>query len=264
MCTAFVRNGQDYICGFNMDINEGAFDWKLVMDEEVFAVTFSMKRNISELMPIGGMIPSEYVDFENDVLKVQGVNRNGNFGNQLNNMRFIKAQFEVGENCVPLYYLVDSFIRGKSTLQDIERYVRTKKIVNLPTASIDIPDMAMHSLMSDANGNIIVVEPGNGFSVLSEKYAVMSNFTVMELPEDFTPENFRYYGKDRYDTALSILRNSDDNFSVRDGLALLDAVKQVGEWGTRVSFVYSRNENAVYYTTEHDFANIKKHCFGVK
>lgn len=86
---------------------------------------------------------------------------------------------------MPLYYLVDSFIRGKSMIQDIERYARTKKVVNLPTGSIDVPDMAMHSLMSDSNGNIIVVEPGNGFSVLSEKYTVMSNFSVLELPGDF-------------------------------------------------------------------------------
>ena len=26
MCTAFVKYGKDYICGFNMDINAGAYD----------------------------------------------------------------------------------------------------------------------------------------------------------------------------------------------------------------------------------------------
>ena len=52
---------------------------------------------------------------------------------------------------------------------------------------------------------------------------------------------------DRYDAALSILRESGDDFSARDALKLLDAVKQTGHWGTRVSFVYSGNENAVYY-----------------
>ena len=59
-----------------------------------------------------------------------------------------------------------------------------------------------------------------------------------------------------------MLRASGDDFSVRDGLALLDAVKQTGRWGTRVTFVYSANENAVYYATEHDFTNVKKHRFG--
>ena len=36
MCTAFVRYGKDYICGFNMDINAEAMDWRLVMDEDRF------------------------------------------------------------------------------------------------------------------------------------------------------------------------------------------------------------------------------------
>ena len=244
-----------------MDINVGAFDWKLLMDEHVFAVTLSMAKGYAGMIPEGAVVPPEYTDFENGILRLHGVNRNGNFGNQLNNMRFPKAPFEVGSDCVPLYYLVDTFIRGKHTMQEIEAYARTRKIVNLPKGSVDIPDMGMHSLLSDAEGHIMVVEPGNGYAVLSERYAAMSNFAVMELPEDFTPENFGYYGKDRYDTALSILRNSGDDFSVQDGLRLLDAVKQTGEWGTRISFVYSGNEKAVYYALEHDFSNIRKHCF---
>ena len=261
MCTAFVKYGKDYICGFNMDINIAAFDWKLLMDEHVFAVTLSMAKGYSGMVPEGVTVPPEYMDCENGILRLHGVNRNGNFGNQLNNMRFSKAPFEISDRCVPLYYLVDSFIRGKHTIQEIEHYTRTKKVVNLPAGPVDIPDKGMHSLLSDADGHIMVIEPGNGYAVLSDRYAVMSNFAVLELPGDFTPENFGYYGKDRYDTALSILRNSDADFSVQDGLQLLDAVKQTGEWGTRVSFVYSENEKAVYYTLEHDFTNIMKHCF---
>ena len=61
--------------------------------------------------------------------------------------------------------------------------------------------------------------------------------------------------------ATSVALFVSQDFSVRDGLRLLDAVKQTGRWGTRVSFVYSLNENAVYYATEHDFANIRVHRF---
>lgn len=262
MCTAFVRYGKDYVCGFNMDINEGAFDWQLHMDESIFAVAMPMDSNLSAQLPQGLRIPPEYMAYEGGMLLVQGIGKNGHFGTQLNNLRFSKAQFEISDGSVPLYYLVDSFIRGKNNLRDVEQYARSKKVVNLPTGSVEIPDMGMHSLLSDAAGNILVVEPGNGISIPCEKYAVMSNFPVLELPADFTAENFGYYGKDRYDKALSILRNSTDDFSAEDGLALLDAVKQTGKWGTRVSFVYSGNENAVYYTTERDFANVKKHLFG--
>ena len=33
MCTAFVKYGKDYICGFNMDISAEAMDWQLLMDD---------------------------------------------------------------------------------------------------------------------------------------------------------------------------------------------------------------------------------------
>jgi len=42
-------------------------------------------------------------------------------------------------------------------------------------------------------------------------------------------------------------RQCDDDFSVANTLDLLKQVKQEGQWGTKISFVYSRNENAVYY-----------------
>lgn len=176
-------------------------------------------------------------------------------------MRFTKAPFKISGDCVPLYHLVDGLIRGRYALSEVERLAREKSVVNLPAGVVGIPDMGMHSLMCDEEGQILVVEPGNGIAAISEKYAVMTNFAVLELPGDFTPENFGYYGKDRYDTALSILRESDDGFSARDGLKLLDAVKQTGYWGTRVSFVYSRNEHAVYYALEQAFEDVRVHHF---
>lgn len=260
MCTAFVRYGKDTVCGFNMDINAEAMNWKLLMDENRFAVALPMA-NPADFVPNGTSIPSEFTDSEGGVLRIHGVNRNGCFAGQLNNMRSAKAPFRIEEDCVPLYHLVDGFIRGEYALSEVEGLARKKKVVNLPEGVVGIPDMGMHALMSDGKGRILVVEPGNGVAAISERYAVMTNFAVLELPGDFTPENFGYYGKDRYDTALSILRESDDDFSVRDGLRLLDAVKQTGRWGTRVSFVYSGNENAVYYAIEHDFVNIRVHRF---
>ena len=70
-----------------------------------------------------------------------------------------------------------------------------------------------------------------------------------------------FYGVDRYRKSLSTLRNSTDDFSVVDGLKLLNEVKQTGEWGTRFSFVYSKNEDTVYYCTEGDFDHVKVHHF---
>ena len=62
----------------------------------------------------------------------------------------------------------------------------------------------------------MILEPGNGYSIIKEKYAVLSNFPFLELPADFTQDKFGYYGKDRYDIAMEILRNSTDDFSVQE------------------------------------------------
>ena len=194
MCTAFVRYGDDYICGFNMDINEGALDWRLAMDERVFAVTVAMGRGLPDAVPAGAAIPPEYVECEGGVLRIHGVNRDGRFANQLNNLRFAGAPFEVGADCVPLYDLVDSFLRGRNAMRDVERLARERRVVNLPSGAANIPDMGMHSLMSDSKGNMLIVEPGNGIAVPCGKYAALSNFAVMALPGDFTPENFLHSG----------------------------------------------------------------------
>lgn len=243
MCTGFVRKGNDVIVGFNMDINIGAFEYEVVANKEEF-----------------------YVGIKTDevgVVKAHGINHLGNFGNQLNNMNFTKAPFREGEDVISLYEIVHNYISGQMNYSEILKTVNEKEVVNMPSQAIEIPCVAMHSLLADRAGHILIVEPGNGYSVIKEKYAALSNFTFLESQADLTPENFGYYGKDRYDKAMEILRKSNDNFSIQDGLGLLNAVKQTGNWATRVSFVYSNNENAVYYVIENDFDHVIRHQFEV-
>ena len=51
-----------------------------------------------------------------------------------------------------------------------------------------MPDPAMYSLLSDREGRILIIEPGNGLAEIRENYAVMSNFPMLILPEDLIPE----------------------------------------------------------------------------
>lgn len=50
-------------------------------------------------------------------------------------------------------------------------------------------------------------------------------------------------------------------FSIEDALNLLKECKQDGKYGTKVSFVYSKNENRVYYCLNGDFDTILIHKF---
>ena len=240
MCTGFVRKGKDVIVGFNMDINIRAFDYDIVANKEQF-----------------------YVEIKSGevVVKAHGINHLGNFASQLNNMDFTKAPFRLEKNVVPLYEIVDDYISGKISYNEILKMASEKEIVNMPGQAINMPCIAMHSLIADRQGHIMILEPGNGYCVLQGDYAALSNFAFLENPANLTPENYGYYGKDRYDKAMQLLRESNDDFSIQDGLELLKAVRQTGEWATRVSFVYSNNENAVYYVIENDFEHVTRHLF---
>ena len=176
-------------------------------------------------------------------------------------MCFTKAPFRLEENVISIDHIVDDYISGTSNLEDIIRIANEKEIMNLPNGSVDIPDLAMHSLLADREGRIMLLEPGNGYSIIQGEYAVLSNFPMLELPGDFRDENAGFYGKDRYDKAMNMLRDSNEDFSIEDGIRILRAVKQEGTWATRVSFVYSNNENAVYYCKERDFDHMIRHQF---
>ena len=54
-------------------------------------MTLIMAKDNAGMIPEEVNAPPEYTDFENGILRIHGVNRNGNFGNQLNNMRFPKV-----------------------------------------------------------------------------------------------------------------------------------------------------------------------------
>ena len=60
---------------------------------------------------------------------------------------------------------------------------------------------------------------------------------------------------------MDILKSSERNFGYNDMLKLLKELKQDGRWGTRISFVYSKNENAVFYCLNGDFDNVGRWDF---
>lgn len=243
MCTAFVRRGNDVISGFNMDINPEAFEYEVYAEDDAFYV--------------GMKVPNT-----NLKVRIHGVNRDGNFANQLNNMDFYKAPYKEGKDVISIDRLIHAYLSGELTFDTLKETAEKKEITQIATGLVDIPTIAFHSLITDSTGRIMMLEPGNGFSLFTEKYAALSNFSILELPKDFNEDKYGYYGKDRYDTAMDYLRRSSDDFSVEEGLQILESVKQTGHWATRVSFVYSRNKNMVYYYLDGQFDRIKQHKFG--
>ena len=255
MCTAFIHRGHDVIFGFNMDISMGALRYDIYADTDCFCIGCP-----ADVQQFHGEIPPFY-QVKNGFRKIHGVNRQGAFAACLNNMNFHKAPFRLAADACSLDQLTDDVISNRRSLREICEFAGQVEVVTLPDGAVAVPNPGFHALMGDREGNILVLEPGNGYTVVQEKYAVMTNFPLLELPQDLTDATAGYYGRDRYDTALGMLREAGDGFTPETALRVLDAVKQTGHWATRVSFVYSCRQKTVFWCLEGAFDSIRTHRF---
>ena len=87
---------------------------------------------------------------------------------------------------------------------------------------------------------------------------MITNYSLL-APESTRP--FLVPGDDRYERAARMLDGYGDCFTVSDACSILRAVRQEGDWATRVSFVYAPDEQAVYYTENCRFENMEKYVF---
>lgn len=228
MCTGFIHKGNDLIYGFNLDIDPNVWSYDIYKNKNYFTV---------------GIKVGSTTYF------THGVNREGNFGN----LPYMNGEeFECkNTNTQRIDLLIDKYIRGKISFDKLENIVDTKTIVNIKAVT-------MHSLIGDMNGNIILLEPGYGIKKIKENYGVITNFPILTKLENYDNP---FYGKDRYDVVTKTLSNANRNFSVNDAMELLKKVKQVGQWATRTSFVYSKNNNKIYYCLNNKFDEIFIHKF---
>lgn len=229
MCTAIACKGDDLVYGFNFDIDPEVWKYSVHKTKAIFAIGITVGKT---------------------TYYVHGVNRNGCFGNvPYMNGEFFPVPRGVRRERIDL--MNDRYIRGKYSFEDIEEILRTKTVVSIQAA-------AMHSLIGSGSGEMLIIEPGYGYKKVEENFAVLTNFpTLTYLPDYENP----FYGKERYDKAFSVLSDAGVNFSAEDALRLLCDTKQTGQWATRASFVYSRNENAVFFCTDGDFSHIEVHRF---
>ena len=229
MCTAIAKKGNDLIYGFNLDIDPAVWNFGLYKTKKIFSVGIT----------VGS---TTYL--------THGVTSDGRFSNvpYMNGEHFKAPK---GSKRERIDLMTDRYLRGKYSFEDIEKIISEKTPVSVPAAT-------MHSLIGNRNGDFLIVEPGYGSRKVEEDYAVLSNFPVFANLTDFSNP---FYGKDRYDTAEAVLKNSGPDFSAGDALSLLEQVRQAGKWGTKISFVYSLNENMVYYCLNGDFQHVQTHSF---
>ncbi len=231
MCTRFVYRGNDVITGFNFDIDPAVWNHRIIEEKDCFYIGI--------LRPDG--VRHSY----------HGVHRNGNAGTLLYVHGSPAGAWECGIGCLTIAELTEEFIRARISYDEALRLVKTKKIVYAP-------DATMQAMLSDRQGRTLIVEPGIGWREDEGNYSLITNYSLLD------PASTRPYlvpGDDRYERADRMLEGYGDNFSVSDGLTILREVRQEGPWATRLSFVCSINEQAVYYVENNDFDHVKVYRF---
>ena len=231
MCTRFVYRGNDMITGFNFDIDLTVWNHQIIKEKPLFYIGI--------LRPDG--IRHSY----------HGVNGNGNTGTLLYVHGNSDGTFQDTDGCMSIADLTEQFIQAKIGFDDVLHILREKRIVYAP-------DATMQAMLSDWRGRTLIIEPGLGWREDTGKYSLITNYSLL------SPESTRSFivpGDNRYEKAMQLLKQYENRFTVSDAFSILQAVHQEEPWATRVSFVYSWNEQAVYYTENNSFTNINKYEF---
>ncbi len=231
MCTRFVYRGKDMITGFNFDIDLSVWKHKVIEEKERFYIGI--------LRPDG-----KYHSYH-------GVNQNGNVGTLLYVHGNPAGAYQDSRNCMTIADLTELFIKAELSFDEVLQIVKSKKIVYAA-------DSTMQAMLSDIHGRTLVIEPGIGYREERKNYSLITNYSLIK-PE--STRGFIVPGDDRYERALQLLANGKNEFSVSEAFTLLYAVRQEGIWATRVSFVYSANQQTVYYVENNHFAHIKRFLF---
>jgi len=114
--------------------------------------------------------------------------------------------------------------------------------------------VTFQSQLSDKEGNVLQIVPGQGYQYLSKpEYSVMTNFS----PFKSNTEQHPWMGWDRYNKAVEMLNNADDDFDVADCFEILKETAQT-VCPTVVSMVFDVLENMVYWCENRSFNQIEK------
>lgn len=231
MCTRFVYNGNDMITGFNFDIDLAVWSHQVIREKDRFYIGIKMPDGV-------------YHSFH-------GINRNGNVGTLLYVHGNPAGDYIESNGCCTIADLTEQYIKNQISFDDALSIVKTKKIVYAPEAT-------MQAMLSDQSGRALIIEPGIGYREERERYALITNYSLLE-PE--ITRSFVVPGDDRYQRAKNLLDRFGQDFSVSDAFSILHAVRQEGDWATRVSFVYSMKKQTVYYVFDNAFESILKYNF---
>ena len=136
---------------------------------------------------------------------------------------------------------------GRKTFSEIREIAETRPICS-------VPGLTFQSQLSDSNGNVLQIVPGQGVRYLPRpKFSVMTNFS----PFKGNTETHPWMGFDRYQTATKMLETASETFDVSDCFEILKQSSQT-LCPTVVSMVFDVDERTVYWCEKCEWDHIQK------
>lgn len=244
MCTSFIYRGEDTLIAMNYD-NYG---------------------NNLQVAPYNPSLFLVRAKLGGENLPLFGIRSDGVFVNQQFITRCDGSGFRYGEGVITTIEFVEKVLFDKLEMNNMEEFLNKYKIVSPPdfmfqVALSKVPKFHLHTMLVDVNGDCYIIEParGNLKYTKDKKYIVMSNCSLYEAVNNGYYSGF---GKERQEIAEEMLAQADESFQVMDAFEILKAVhlfEYEGFCSTEFSFVYSANENAVYYCYKREFNKVYKY-----
>ena len=223
MCTAVISNRNKTIVGWNLDLLE-------------------MRHRVR---PTDDGVYIEIEDAKEGWLPLFGANKRGDFVSMPTCWPFDQRSDPVSGSENIMMLDIDLLLQ-KKTLAEIHELVLEKPVCSLP-------GVTFQSQLSDKEGNVLQIVPGQGFRYFEKpKYSVMTNFSPFKMDSEQHP----WMGWDRYQTAVRRLEAADD-FDFEDCFELLKATSQE-ECPTVVSMVFDISENTVFWCENRDWNDIRR------
>lgn len=226
MCTSIISNKKKTIVGWNLDLLD--MEWKVVVEADKVYIAINDE--------FEGWLP------------LFGANARGDFVAMPTCYPFDKRSDPAEDSDQQIIKLNIDLLLGNKSLTEIKEIVKENKISS-------IPEVTFQSQLSDKEGNVLQIVPGQGYQYLPKPdYSVMTNFS----PFKGNSETHPWMGWDRYQTATQMLELANDDFDVPDCFEILKANSQTA-CPTVVSMVFDLSENTIHWCENRNWERIEKY-----
>ncbi|MDO5323425.1 MAG: hypothetical protein Q4G06_05350 [Clostridia bacterium] len=224
MCTSIVFNGRQTIVGWNLDILD--MEYRVSAGEDRVCI--------------------EINDAKEGWLPLFGANARGDFVAMPTCWPYDRRSDPSEGRQSNLLVLDIDLLLEKRVLGELREIAESGAVCS-------VPGMSFQAQLSDREGNVLQIVPGQGSRFLEKpRFSVMTNFSPFKGDSELHP----WMGLDRYNAAVEALEAADEDFGVD---ACFDVLRKCSQTvcPTVVSMVFDVAENAVYWCEGQNWEEIR-------